>query len=205
LLVNGKITFRRAMEISSDPEDLSLKLRKLFPQIEDAQRGGKMAFGQRLFGDHVQLMDVKHLYEEQEERWKTRLAEKNAEVAAIAEQLSKAEQNTGGAARPSRASKREICPAERGERARPARGPGQNPAAGTSASRSSTRKSWAPNRPKSRRAVSFKNSRGAKRCQVLPSPSEGVREGSPLASLQRRPWPQATSREASGRQAGVRV
>jgi twitching motility protein PilT len=95
LLVNGKITYRRAMEISSDPEDLSLKLRKLFPQIEDAQRGGKMA-SDNDFSAIVQLMDVKHLYEEQEERWKTRLAEKNAEVAAIAEQLSKAEQNTEG-------------------------------------------------------------------------------------------------------------
>jgi|GEM_PF-6269568 len=34
--------------------------------------------------------------------------------------------------------------------------------------------------------------------------SAGVREGSPLALLQRRPWPKATSREASGRQVGVR-
>src|SRR5450759_2727821 len=31
-----------------------------------------------------------------------------------------------------------------------------------------------------------------------------MREGSPLALLQRRPWPKATSREASGRQDGVR-
>ena len=31
LLVNGRITYARAMELSTDPEDLSLKLRKLFP------------------------------------------------------------------------------------------------------------------------------------------------------------------------------
>ncbi len=80
LLVNGKITYRRAMELSTDPEDLSLKLRKLFPQIEDSQRGGSMA-SDNDFSAIVQLMDTKHLYEEQEERWKLRIADKDAEIA----------------------------------------------------------------------------------------------------------------------------
>ena len=89
LLINGKINFRRAMELSTDPEDLSLKLRKLFPQIEDAQRGGPMA-SDNDFSAIVQLMDVKHLYEEQEEKWRLRLAEKDAEIARYTEQLNQA-------------------------------------------------------------------------------------------------------------------
>jgi twitching motility protein PilT len=88
LLVNGKITYRRAMELSTDPEDLSLKLRKLFPQIEDSHRGGLMA-SDNDFAAIVQLMDVKHLYEEQEEKWKLRLAEKDTEIARYAEDLNR--------------------------------------------------------------------------------------------------------------------
>jgi hypothetical protein len=95
LLVNGKITFRRAMEISTDPEDLSLKLRKLFPQIEDAQRGGLMA-SDNDFSAIVQLMDVKHLYEEQEEKWKLRLAEKDAEIAGMAGKLNRSQEHGEG-------------------------------------------------------------------------------------------------------------
>jgi twitching motility protein PilT len=95
LLVNARITYRRAMEISSDPEDLSLKLRKMFPQIEDAQRGGPMA-SDNDFSAIVQLMDVKHLYEEQEEKWKLRLAEKDAEIAGIAGQLNQAQEHGEG-------------------------------------------------------------------------------------------------------------
>src|SRR2546429_5116726 len=38
LLVNQKITYQDAMELSSDSDDLSLKVRKLFPQIEDRVR-----------------------------------------------------------------------------------------------------------------------------------------------------------------------
>src|SRR6476620_6520810 len=58
LLVNGKITYKRAMEISTDPEDLSLKIRKLFPQIEEAHRGGLMA-SDNDFAAVVELMEVK--------------------------------------------------------------------------------------------------------------------------------------------------
>ena len=58
LLVNGRITYARAMELSADPEDLSLKLRKLFPQIEEDQRGGLMA-SDNDFSAITELMDVK--------------------------------------------------------------------------------------------------------------------------------------------------
>ncbi len=98
LLVNGKITYKRAMELSTDPEDLSLKLRKLFPQIEDSQRGGSMP-SDNDFSAIVQLMDTKHLYEEQEERWKLRIAEKDAEIARHGEQLNQARQDGEGRGR----------------------------------------------------------------------------------------------------------
>jgi twitching motility protein PilT len=95
LLVNGKITYKRAMELSTDPEDLSLKLRKLFPQIEEAQRGGQMS-ADNDFSAIVQLMDVKHLYEEQEEKWKLRLAEKDAEIARATELWNEAQMQGAG-------------------------------------------------------------------------------------------------------------
>ena len=86
LLVNGKITYKRAMELSTDPEDLSLKLRKLFPQIEEDERGGSMA-SDNDFSAITQLMDVKRLYEEQEEKWRIRLSEKDDEIGRYASEL----------------------------------------------------------------------------------------------------------------------
>jgi twitching motility protein PilT len=86
LLVNGRITYERAMQLSTDPEDLSLKLRKLFPQIEEEQRGGLMA-SDNDFSAITQLMDVKRLYEEQEEKWKLRIGEKEEEVARYVTEL----------------------------------------------------------------------------------------------------------------------
>jgi twitching motility protein PilT len=79
LLCNKRITYPKAMELSTDPEDLSLKLRKLFPQIEENQRGGLMA-SDNDFSQITQLLEVKRLYEEQEEKFKLRLAEKDEEV-----------------------------------------------------------------------------------------------------------------------------
>src|SRR5450830_9850 len=73
LLVNGKINYDKALETSTDPEDLSLKLRKLFPEIEEQFRGGKMSFND--FSVITGLQDTKKLYEEQEEKWKLRVGE----------------------------------------------------------------------------------------------------------------------------------
>jgi len=93
LLVNGRITYDRAMQLSTDPEDLSLKLRKLFPQIEEEQRGGLMA-SDNDFSAITQLMDVKRLYEEQEEKWKLRLAEKEDEVSRYVTELRDSRKTT---------------------------------------------------------------------------------------------------------------
>jgi predicted nuclease with TOPRIM domain len=65
------------MDLTTDPEDLSLKLRKLFPSIEEKFRGGIMAPTVNDFSAITELMDVKKLYEEQEEKWKLRLQEKD--------------------------------------------------------------------------------------------------------------------------------
>jgi twitching motility protein PilT len=95
LLVNRKIDYKRAMELSTDPEDLSLKLRKLFPQIEEDERGGLMA-SDNDFSAITQLMDVKRLYEEQEEKWRLRLSEKDDEIARYSEELNSQKRNADG-------------------------------------------------------------------------------------------------------------
>ncbi len=86
LLVHQKIDYDKAMEISTDPEDLSLKLRKLFPQIEESFRGGAMpSFND--FSVITGLMDTKKLYEEQEEKWKMRMAEVQEEVVRLRQEI----------------------------------------------------------------------------------------------------------------------
>ncbi|HEX2757982.1 MAG TPA: PilT/PilU family type 4a pilus ATPase [Thermoanaerobaculia bacterium] len=88
LLVNGAIDVNAAMKLSSDPEDLSLKLRKLFPKIEERGRGGIMSPSANDFSAITELMDVKRLYEEQEEKWRLRLIEKDELISSLEADLS---------------------------------------------------------------------------------------------------------------------
>jgi twitching motility protein PilT len=88
MLANGAITYEVAMEHSLDPEDLSLKLRKLFPSIEEAQREGRMAPSPADFAQIVELMEIKRLYEEQEERWRQRFSEKEELITQLEGQLA---------------------------------------------------------------------------------------------------------------------
>jgi len=81
LLVHGTISYAEAMRQSSDPEDLSLKLRKMFPQIEE--RGGEGMPTTSDFSQIVELQQFRKLYEEQEEKTRLRLAEKDEEIAAV--------------------------------------------------------------------------------------------------------------------------
>ncbi len=92
LLANGAITYDVAREKSLDPEDLSLKLRKLFPSIEEAQREGNMAPSPADFASIVELMEIKRLYEEQEDRWKQRTVEKDEQLAQLEGELAGARQ-----------------------------------------------------------------------------------------------------------------
>ena len=83
LLANGVITYDVARAKSNDPDDLSLKLRKIFPSIEEAQREGKMAPSPADFASILELMEIKRLYEEQEDRWRQRTFEKDELIAQL--------------------------------------------------------------------------------------------------------------------------
>jgi twitching motility protein PilT len=88
LLVHQKISYRDAMELTSDPEDLSLKLRKMFPAIEERVRqGGDMSPTYSDFSQITELMEIKKLYEEQEEKWGHRYREKEEEVENLRHDL----------------------------------------------------------------------------------------------------------------------
>jgi twitching motility protein PilT len=88
LLAHQKITYQDAMALSSDPDDLSLKLRKLFPQIEERVRqGGDMAPSYSDFSQITELMDIKRLYEEQDVQWRQRLGEKDEELENLRHDL----------------------------------------------------------------------------------------------------------------------
>jgi twitching motility protein PilT len=77
LLVHGTITYKEAMEQSSDPEDLSLKLRKMFPNL--AQEGDEVSDSD--FAEIHELREFRRLYEEQEEKNKLLMTEKEEQVA----------------------------------------------------------------------------------------------------------------------------
>ena len=84
LLAHQHISYADAMALSSDPDDLSLKLRKLFPQIEERVRaGGEMAPSYSDFSQITELMDIKRLYEEQEVQWRQRLSDKDEQIEAL--------------------------------------------------------------------------------------------------------------------------
>jgi len=84
LLVHQKISYQDAMALASDPDDLSLKIRKLFPQIEERVRqGGDMAPSYSDFSQITELMDIKRLYEEQEVQWRQRLSDKDEQLEGL--------------------------------------------------------------------------------------------------------------------------
>jgi peptidoglycan hydrolase CwlO-like protein len=81
LLVHGTITYAEAMRSSRDPEDLSLRLRKMFPAIEE--RGGDMSPSPADFSQIMELQQYRKLYEEQEEKIKIRIADKDDEISKL--------------------------------------------------------------------------------------------------------------------------
>ncbi len=80
LLVHGTISYAEAMRQSADPEDLSLKLRKMFPIIEE--RGGEMS-SPADFSQILELLQYRKLYEEQEDRHRVHLVEKDQRVEEL--------------------------------------------------------------------------------------------------------------------------
>jgi twitching motility protein PilT len=87
LIVNGVITYDTAMKASQDPDDLSLKLRKMFPHIEDKARGGIMP-STADFAEIQELMGIKKMYEEQEEKFRLRLSEKEEAIAHLEDDIA---------------------------------------------------------------------------------------------------------------------
>jgi twitching motility protein PilT len=88
LLVHQRITYQDAMELSTDPEDLSLKLRKMFPDIEDrVRKGDKNMPSYADFSQITELMDIKKLYEEQEEKFRLRIMEKDQEIENLRQDM----------------------------------------------------------------------------------------------------------------------
>jgi chromosome segregation ATPase len=83
LIANGVISFEVAMERSLDPDDLSLRLRKIFPEVEEAQREGKVSPSPADFAHIAELQEIKKLYEEQEDRWRVRFQEKDETIADL--------------------------------------------------------------------------------------------------------------------------
>jgi twitching motility protein PilT len=78
LLVHGTITYQEAMAQSPDPEDLSLKLRKMFPNIEE--KGGQMGPSTADFAEILMLQQYRKLYEEQEEKNRSQVSEKDERI-----------------------------------------------------------------------------------------------------------------------------
>jgi twitching motility protein PilT len=81
LLVHGTVSHAEAVARSSDPEDLSLKLRKMFPRIEE--EGEEMGSSTADFSQILELLEYRKLYEEQEERHRLRVEEKDGEIAQL--------------------------------------------------------------------------------------------------------------------------
>jgi twitching motility protein PilT len=87
LIVNGTVTYAEAMAASQDPDDLSLKLRKLFPAVEEKARGGQMP-STADFAEIQELMGIKKAYEEQEEKYRLRLQEKEEQFQQLEDDLA---------------------------------------------------------------------------------------------------------------------
>lgn len=81
LLAHSTISYPEAMRQSPDPEDLSLKLRKMFPNIEE--KGGGDMPNTADFAAILELQEFKRLYEEQEEKIRIRMQEKEEQIAGL--------------------------------------------------------------------------------------------------------------------------
>ncbi|MCZ6727910.1 MAG: PilT/PilU family type 4a pilus ATPase [Acidobacteria bacterium] len=88
LLVHGTILYAEAMRQSPDPEDLSLKLRKMFPTIEEQ---GEDMSSTADYSQILELQQFRKLYEEQEERHKIHLTEMEARTGELQAALQERE------------------------------------------------------------------------------------------------------------------
>jgi twitching motility protein PilT len=92
LLAHDKITYDQAVEASAEPDDLSLKLREMFPKIEEQFREGDMAPSPADFSQITELLETKRLYEEMEERHLSKINEKDEQIEALESDLASVRQ-----------------------------------------------------------------------------------------------------------------
>jgi twitching motility protein PilT len=88
LLAHNTITYEQAVDASNEPEDLSLKLRKMFPSIEERFREGEMAPSPADFSEITGLLETKKLYEEAEEAHRSKMAERNEIISNLERELT---------------------------------------------------------------------------------------------------------------------
>jgi twitching motility protein PilT len=88
LLAHNQITYEQAIDASAEPDDLSLKLREMFPTIEERFREGEMAPSPADFSQITELLETKRLYEEMEERHRAKLEEKDEQIEALEADLT---------------------------------------------------------------------------------------------------------------------
>src|SRR5262245_46974135 len=89
LMVHGTISYEHAMRESTDPEDLSLKLRKMFPNLETKGDGMPSTAD---FSEIIMLQQYKKLYEEQEEKQRMQLAERDEHARYLQSQIGDREE-----------------------------------------------------------------------------------------------------------------
>jgi len=93
LLAHDMISYQQALDASPDPDDLSLKLRKMFPKIEDRFREGDMTPSPADFSQITELLETKKLYDEAEERHRLKLAEKDEQIQALENEIAELRAN----------------------------------------------------------------------------------------------------------------
>ncbi len=108
LLAHDLITFDEAVKASWDPDDLSLKLRKMFPSIEEQFREGKMAPSAADFSQITELLETKRLYEELEERHKVKIQEKEERISDLESEVTDLRLNLEQSSGSSEEGKREL-------------------------------------------------------------------------------------------------
>ncbi|HSL17932.1 MAG TPA: PilT/PilU family type 4a pilus ATPase [Methylomirabilota bacterium] len=88
LLAHNRITYEQAVGASLEPDDLSLKLRKMFPSIEERFREGEMAPSPADFSEITGLLETKRLYEEAEDRHRQKIAERDEVIRDLERELA---------------------------------------------------------------------------------------------------------------------
>ena len=83
---SGTITYQEAMRSSTDPDDLDLKLRRFFPKLlEQEKEMSSSADYSQIF----ELLQYRKLYEEQDEKIKIQLAEKDELIGDLRQWLAR--------------------------------------------------------------------------------------------------------------------